>query len=433
MSMPSPELDADARAHVVAVAAALNDRLVDVTLDMRAVLATRIGELDGDDRLLDLLGASIEGNVDNILHSLRHGIPVDRIEPPSAAFEYARRLAQRDVPVNALVRAYRLGQQNLVQAAYAESLRHACDESTRARAYDHIVNVTFDYIDWISQRVVVVYESERERWLADRNTMRVARVEELVASDDLDDIDAAEAAIGYRLRVRHLGAVVWVDETGAPRDQIHRFTAVLNAIAERLGAPAPLVIPRDRASAWFWIAVGADYRFDPEPIAGVLKADLPPQAMMAFGRPASGPDGFRRSHLEAIDAQRVCVVGDRHRAVTCYGEPGLDVVALLSTQPEATRRWVQTTLGSLATDDENHERLRETLRLFLRHDGSYTATAGAMLMHKNSVRYRISSAEKAIGSPIADNRQSVELALAACHWLGARVLTTAPVRPGTPR
>ena len=425
VNTPAHELDAEVRGHVVAVAAALNERLVLITRQMREMLASRIGELGGDQRLIDLLGASIEGNVDNILHSLQHGITVERIEPPSAAFEYSRRLAQRGVPVHALVRAYRLGQQNLLQAAFAESASRPDETAVQARAYDHIVNVTFDYIDWISQRVVVIYERERERWLADSNTMRVARVEELVSDAEVDDIDAAETAIGYRLRVLHLASVIWVDETGAPRDQIRRFTSAVNLIAERLSTHSPLIIPRDRASAWAWFTVGRDYRFEAEPITRVLTTEDAPQAMMAFGRPAPGLAGFRQSHFEALDAQRVCAVGGSRRSVTYYDQPGLGAAALLAASPSATRRWVLASLGGLATNDEYHERLRQTLRAYLLHDSSYTAAADALLMHKNSVKYRITRAEKALGRPISSDRQSIELALAAWYWLGERVLITA--------
>jgi hypothetical protein len=97
---------------VATVVTALNERFAAITHIIRDVLASRIEELQGDSAIIDLLESSISGNVANILHALRHWIPVDNLEPPSAAFEYTRRLAQRGVPVNALVRAYRLGQQH---------------------------------------------------------------------------------------------------------------------------------------------------------------------------------------------------------------------------------------------------------------------------------------------------------------------------------
>ena len=48
--------------------------------------------------ILQLLGSSIEGNVDTILHMFQHGIGIERVEPPSAALEYSRRVAERASP-----------------------------------------------------------------------------------------------------------------------------------------------------------------------------------------------------------------------------------------------------------------------------------------------------------------------------------------------
>ena len=84
------------------------------------MLASQVQELDGDTRIVELLGASIEGNVAAIVHMLAHEIPVQRLAPPAAAMEYARRLAQRGVSVNALVRAYRVGHDRLLSWAFDE-------------------------------------------------------------------------------------------------------------------------------------------------------------------------------------------------------------------------------------------------------------------------------------------------------------------------
>lgn len=417
--------DEQLRADVATVAAALNDRLAVITHTIRDVLASRIEELKGDSAIIDLLESSIAGNVENILHALRHWIPVEHIEPPSAAFEYARRLAQRGVPVNALVRAYRLGQQNLLKEAYAECLRQHADPEAQNATYERIVTVTFDYIDWISQRVVTVYETERERWLTERNTARFGRIQDLVSGAS-SDIDAAESVIGYRLRVRHLGAVLWVHETGAQQDQLTRFGRVVTAIAEELGSGrSPLLVPRDRASAWAWIPVPDGFVPDLDVVRPLLEsAEGPPLPKVAFGRPHAGLAGFRQTHLEAVQAQGVAMIRDEPtHPVIGFQEPGLNVASLLALDVDQTREWVRETLGDLARDDEQHERLRETLLLFFRHDSSYTATAEAMVMHKNSVKYRIASAEKVLARPIGDDRQAIELALTACHWLGRAVLT----------
>ena len=416
--------DEELRGQVATVASALNDRLGELTCLIRDVLSSRIVELQGDAAIIDLLESSVAGNVENILHSLRHWIPVENIEPPSAAFEYARRLAQRGVPVNALVRAYRLGQQHLLKEAYAECVRQHSAPEVQAMVYQRIVTVTFDYIDWISQRVVTVYETEHERWLTERNTARFGRIQDLI-SGATEDVDASESIIGHRLRVRHLGVVLWVHETGAQQDQLTRFNRAVSAVADEFGSGSPLVVSRDRASAWAWIPVPDGFSPDPVVVRPLLDhAAGPPLPMIAFGRPHAGLAGFRQTHLEAVQAQRVAMIReDPSHPVTAFNEPGLNVAALLAQDVEQTRWWVQETLGDLARDDEQHVRLRETLLLFFRHDSSYTATAEAMVMHKNSVKYRVTSAEKILGRPIGDDRQALELALTACHWLGQAVLS----------
>jgi len=411
-------------AEVAAVATALNDRFTEITQHLRDVLADRIEELRGDAAILDLLESSIAGNVENILHALRHRIPVEKIEPPSAAVEYSRRLAQRDVPVHALVRAYRLGQQHVLQEAHAECLRRqAADPEAVAAAYELIVSTTFDYIDWISQRVVTVYEAERETWLAERNSKRFGRIVELL-DGTIEDIDSSEPIIGYRLRRRHLGIMLWVHEIGAQQDQLARFHRTATAMAQGISSGSPLIVSRDRASAWAWIPVPDELTVTPEMLRGTLDhASGPPLPLVAMGRPHHGLDGFRRTHREALRAQQVALIrDDPEHAVTGFDEPGLKVAALLAQDLDQTRSWVLETLGRLAGDDEQNARLRDTLLLFFRNDSSYTATAEAMVMHKNSVKYRITSAEKVLGRAIGEDRQAIELALTACHWLGPTVL-----------
>jgi len=90
--------------------------------------------------------------------------------------------------------------------------------------------------------------------------------------------------------------------------------------------------------------------------------------------------------------------------------------------PGLLRAWVLGTLAGLATDDDHHARLRDTLLVFLRSGGSYKATAERLVLHKNTVQYRIRKAEESLGRPAAENRHDVELALQASRWLGPSVL-----------
>ena len=60
------------------VAASLHARIGDLSNSMRERLSTRIDELENGGAIFELLYASIEGNVENIFHLLRHDIVVQR-------------------------------------------------------------------------------------------------------------------------------------------------------------------------------------------------------------------------------------------------------------------------------------------------------------------------------------------------------------------
>ncbi|KYH45647.1 helix-turn-helix domain-containing protein [Branchiibius sp. NY16-3462-2] len=416
---PQPPDDERVTAAVAATAATLNARLADVVDDMRTLLATTITELDGDPALVELLRASIEGNVDTILHSLQHGIEVTRFEPPTAANEYARRLAQRGVPVNALVRAYRLGHQFLMQQTLLVVIA-LDDESLRGPTYARVNDAVFTYIDWISQRVVGVYEEERESWLANERNEREAVVRLLLAGQP-PQLDAWERTLDYRLRGRHIAAVAWLDSENHS-DQLSRSMRALKSLARAMGSTRPpLIVGHDQTTSWAWInvpsSVGttrgwASWRLDETPAPAI-----------ALGSAHDGVEGFRRSHDEAVRMQRVALMRKRtERQVISHDETGAALAGLLSTDIESTRAWVRRVLGDLAGADEISRRHRQTLEVFLRHQSSYTATAEAMTMHKNSIKYRVSSAEKALGRSLTEDRLDLEVALTLAGLLGSSVL-----------
>ncbi|MDQ0618362.1 hypothetical protein [Arthrobacter globiformis] len=149
-----------------------------------------------------------------------------------------------------MIRAYRLGQQYVLRDAFDVSCRTETAAEVRAGAYDRMVTEVSEYIDWISQGVVAVYEEERESWPAGQANSRNAKVRELLASPG-NDLDAAEATLGYRLRGRHIAVVVWVDQHGTNQDQLSRFTKATRALAERVHSTGPpLLVGVDGATAW---------------------------------------------------------------------------------------------------------------------------------------------------------------------------------------
>ena len=104
-------------------------------------------------------------------------------------------------------------------------------------------------------------------------------------------------------------------------------------------------------------------------------------------------------------------------------------VAMMLGSADLLRAWVLSTLAGLADDDEHQARLRGTMLVFLQNGGSYKATAEQLMLHKNTVQYRIRRAEESLGRPVGENRHDVELALRASHWLGSLVLRPSPAGP----
>lgn len=420
-----PDRGGEVDRQVALVAAQLHARLGDITFSMREVLSTEIGDL-GDQRLVELLGASCEGNVGTILHMLQHNISREHVEAPSAAFEYARRLAQQGVPVNSLVRAYRLGQDHLLKWSFDEIERQVPNPENAFQASQRVVSTTFNYIDWISQQVVAVYEDERERWLETRNVTRAARVRELVSGQHVD-IDLVESAIGCSLRQRHVGLVLWVDAVAPRDDEIARMERFATTLGAHLRCEVkPITLAQDRSSVWVWFPFGAATDVDLTAIRkyAASHGDAP---NIACGEPEAGINGFRETHKQALRAASVAVAaGAGAPSVVGFGESGVAAASLLATDVPATRSWVQRVLETLALDDDYHARLRETLRVFLAERGSYTAAADHLMMHKNSVKYRVAKVEEERGRPISEDRLDVELALLACRWLGPAVLKPAP-------
>ena len=415
--------DVGVNGYVAEVADRLHSRLVELSSALRTSLEDQIPDLRGDVRLGELLGASVEGNVDTVLHALRYDIAVERVEAPTAALEYARRLAQQGMPVNALVRAYRLGQRRVNELVFAELHAIEIPDSMRVPVIEAITGTLFEYIDWMSQQVVAVYEEERERWLENQNSLRALRVREILAANKSVDVDAASTTIRYPLRWHHLGLIMWYPDLGTEGDELARLQRFLRELGEAAGADAsPLFVAADQSCGWGWLAYRAAATDAGEKVRR-FALSRPDSPSVAIGMMAGGLEGFRRSHREAVEARAVAIISDRGgTTVITAADPGLSVVARLGGDVAATREWVATVLGDLATDNDNDARLRETLRVYLACGCSYKLAAEELNLHFNSVKYRVGRAVARRGREIGTDRLDVELALLACHWYGSAVL-----------
>ena len=239
--------DTDVDRCVRQIAAGLHQRLGELTAVIQRLLQDEIPELALDAQSIELLGASVGGNVDTVLHAMRYGIDVQRVEAPTAAMEYARRLAQHGVPVHGLVRGYRVGQRRMNELVFAEVQATDMEPMVRVAVLEKMSAIMFAYIDWMSQQVVEVYEEERERWLENQNSLRALRVREILAAKTPVDVDAASTTIRYPLRWHHLAVVAWFPDAGSDGNELPRLQRFLRDIGQAAGvAASPTVRGRQR-------------------------------------------------------------------------------------------------------------------------------------------------------------------------------------------
>jgi DNA-binding PucR family transcriptional regulator len=142
------------------------------------------------------------------------------------------------------------------------------------------------------------------------------------------------------------------------------------------------------------------------------------------------------AYVAAAVSRRVAAVSDDVYEVILGEIPELradkPVLALLASSVHSN---VSTCLQimqhqiDLSAMHEHHARLRDTLLVFLQTGGSYKAAAERLMLHKNTIQYRVRKAGEGLGRPLGENQHDVELALRASHWLGSAVLQ--PAREGS--
>jgi DNA-binding PucR family transcriptional regulator len=287
----------------------------------------------------------------------------------------------------------------------------------------YLIGRSADFIDKVCEQVGRAYDAERDQWIGDRGGIRQLWVAELLSGRSLN-FNEAEAALGYRLGGTHVGVQMWAATDIASVDARAMFEETRRILASFLSPVAhPLLVPHDEREMHAWFPVRSGFDLSIENLTEALKASRTLNLHVAIGRPETGISGFR---LTISQAKRVkdILLTSTNPMPTSVTYDQLGPVALMASDIDALRRFVLRTLGPLAADGEREETLRETLRTFLGHNRSYAATAQAMIMHRNSVQYRVNQALALCDRELAevDVALDLQVALNAAYWLGRPVL-----------
>ncbi|WP_377325635.1 PucR family transcriptional regulator [Pimelobacter simplex] len=326
-----------------------------------------------------------------------------------AARRLSVELADRQLPLEMLIRFYRVAQQEVWD--YVSELIKALPPADfdRADLLMYFWNRAGVWLDESITESVATYQAARSRVLAGAAAQRYEAARSILAGELSDPREASSALGGYPISVHHTAVVLSVGDA----ERVGTLEQLATELARRIGAASPLVVKPGGRQLWMWLGTRAAP--DLSGLAALAGPAADPDALahegvvVGVGSATTGIAGFAASHREAQGALRV-TTPDTPDWLALYTDVELPV--LLGCSPEVDR-FVGRQLGPLVGEDESTQRIRETLTAYLDSGGSAEEAARALVVHRNTIRYRLGQAEEMLGHPIA--RISPQLAVALRH------------------
>lgn len=344
----------------------------------------------------------------NLIHWLTSNIrePGERVTANVGAdtLAIARDLVRRGLDDRA-IEAYRAGQ----NVAWRRWMELAFTLTSDLEELHELLDVTsqsiFAFIDDTLAAITEEIDRERETLTSGTEVERLEVVSLVLAGAPIPT-DRASTRLQYELRRRHVAAILWSTVTAPDQDAIGRAA---DTVARAAGAERAFTVAPSSGSLWMWFASAVTPTA--EALAAALEA-IPP-VRVAIGSADIGIAGFRRSHTDALAAQRLMHRSREDVRFARYDD--LRAVILASTDEDSAREFTARTLGELAQADEA---LRETLRIYLGEESNATRTAHALGTHRNTVLNRLKRAQELVPEPLAGRTIEVGLALELARWLG---------------
>lgn len=311
--------------------------------------------------------------------------------------------AQHGYPLTVIFDIYTSGEQavwEFITNAVRERPSDAVDE---ADALVHFWTRSSTWFDHSVQQSVALFQAEVER-IRQGDAARRLEVVRAVLGGTLRDPREASARLGGHPLSAYQTAILLHTRDDAMIADLPQAAQVMTTA---LGLRQPLVVHPGGRDLWAWISSTGEPDLTLLAECGAWLEDH--HILAAVGSSSPGIDGFRSSHSEALAAQRVSLVGNGSGSgpVTYFAD--VELLTLVGSGEEM-RRFVHRTLGRLSATDEQVARLRATLRALL-SSGSVDVAAKRLLVHKNTVRYRIERAEELMGRRLSDSPTEIDVAL----------------------
>ena len=361
---------------------------------------------------IDTVRRPAEACILAVLSALLTDTPGDAVEVPRPALDGNRDSVHRGIALDRVLRAMWTAHVHHYERllAFLELTLPADELAAEVR---RVTELSFAYVEAFTSRFSTEYSTEREAWLGSLAATRRQIVEDIIAEVQ-PSVRDPERVLGVDLSRHHRAAVLWTENAGGT-DTAHTLHGLAHRLAEVADAGRPLVVRPGGTALWLWLTWPAA----PKPaLVERLRAALaaPPGVRVAFGPLDAGQEGFRRSHLGAMEIRRVTAAARRPMSWLA-DHTELDVIALLTADPEQARWFARRQLGALAADDDRAAELRETLRLYLAFERSRTAAAQVLHVAPNTVGYRVRQAESVLETDLAADPLRLRIALEIYNYV----------------
>jgi hypothetical protein len=197
--------------------------------------------------------------------------------------------------------------------------------------------------------------------------------------------------LGYDLGYHHIAAVA---------DAAPPLVALARSAQRQL-----LVVEAPDGDTWGWL--GGPTRISDSDLDALIASLDPQEGRVAVGEPAAGIAGFAVSHHEALEARTIAAATNQH--AVRFADLRL-IIALLRDE-DLAKGFIERELGELDDPSERMGELRGTLRAYLEHGQSVSATAAVRHRDRKTIERQLRSAETLIHHRVSDRCDDLLIAL----------------------
>jgi hypothetical protein len=203
----------------------------------------------------------------------------------------------------------------------------------------------------------------------------------------------------------------WVDAGELGYDLARHNVAVVADTAQAAVAVARrahrqvLLVKGPDGEMWGWL--GGHTSITDNELDTLIASLDPGEGQVAFGEPAAGIAGFAASHHQALEAKMIAAATTQHSVR--FAE--LRLLIALMRDSDLAREFIERQLRGLDDPSERMRELRETLRAYLEHGQSVSATAAVRRRDRKTVERQLRSAEGLIDHRVSDRCDELLIAL----------------------